>query len=205
MFDIFQRRPSRAARPAGPSRRGRGLLRRFLRQDDGATAVEFSLIAVPFLGVLFAIVETALVFFASQIMERATADAARQIMTGQAKEFSATQFKSEVCKRLSGMFTCDPGVFIDVRGYTSFSAIDFERPPVDAKGNFSYDFKYEPAGPGCITVVRVFYQWPIHLAIGSFNMASVTSQDGKVSFTRRLLTATAAFRNEPYAAGTGTC
>ncbi|HWL06098.1 MAG TPA: TadE/TadG family type IV pilus assembly protein [Xanthobacteraceae bacterium] len=175
------------------------LLRRFVRQKDGATAVEFSLIAVPFLGILFAIIETALVFFASQIMETATSDAARLIMTGQAQNasFTAQGFKNEVCSRLSGMFDCQNGVFIDVRKYEAFSAVDMSR-PVDADGKFINNFKYEPGGPGCITVVRVFYQWPIRLAIGSYDMSNM--QNGK-----RLLTASAAFRNEPYATGGGAC
>jgi len=38
------------------------LLRRFVRQQDGSAAVEFGFIALPFLGLTFAILETALVF-----------------------------------------------------------------------------------------------------------------------------------------------
>jgi Flp pilus assembly protein TadG len=38
------------------------LARRFVRQQDGSVAVEFSLVAIPFLKSTFAILETALVF-----------------------------------------------------------------------------------------------------------------------------------------------
>ena len=41
--------------------------------------VEFGLVAVPFLGLTFAILETALVFFAGQTLETAVADSARLI------------------------------------------------------------------------------------------------------------------------------
>ena len=46
---------------------------------------------------MFAIMETALVFFASQTMETAVADSARLIMTGQAQQqgFSQQQFKDK--------------------------------------------------------------------------------------------------------------
>ena len=60
-------------------------VRRFARQQDGTAAVEFGLVAAPFLALLFAIIETAFVFFAGQTLEAAVADSARLIMTGQAQ------------------------------------------------------------------------------------------------------------------------
>src|SRR5262245_7928851 len=57
--------------------------RRLIRQQDGAAAIEFGLVAAPFLALLFAIMETAIVFFAGQALETAAADSARLIMTGQ--------------------------------------------------------------------------------------------------------------------------
>ena len=51
--------------------------RRFIKQQDGAAAVEFALVATPFLALLFAIIESAMVFFAGQSLEAATASAAR--------------------------------------------------------------------------------------------------------------------------------
>jgi Flp pilus assembly protein TadG len=41
---------------------------------DGSAAVEFGLIAAPFIALLFAIMETAIVFFAGQTLETAVAD-----------------------------------------------------------------------------------------------------------------------------------
>src|SRR5438045_1580043 len=38
-------------------------MRRFARQQDGSTAVEFGLVAAPFLALVFAILETAIIFF----------------------------------------------------------------------------------------------------------------------------------------------
>ena len=63
-------------------------MRRFARRNDGAAAVEFGMVAAPFLALMFAIMETALVFFASQTLETAVADSARLIMTGQAQSQS---------------------------------------------------------------------------------------------------------------------
>jgi Flp pilus assembly protein TadG len=59
-------------------------LRRFGRAREGVTALEFALVAVPFLTIMFAILETGYVFFLAILIEGATADASRQIRTGAA-------------------------------------------------------------------------------------------------------------------------
>src|SRR5437763_15098728 len=76
-------------------------VRRFASREDGAAAVEFGIVAAPFLALMFAIMETALVFFAGKTLETAVADSARLIMTAQAQcqRFTAAQFKTSVaCK-----------------------------------------------------------------------------------------------------------
>ncbi len=64
--------------------------------------------------------------------------------------------------------------------------------PVDANGNFQNNFTYQPGGAGEIVVVRLFYQYPVYVSLLGFSMSNVNG--GK-----RLLAATAAFRNEPFA------
>src|SRR5580704_3620597 len=61
------------------------LMRRFQRNRRGSAAIEFMLIAPLFFGLLFAIIETAIMFFASQVLETITQEAARMVMTGQAQ------------------------------------------------------------------------------------------------------------------------
>ena len=63
-------------------------LRVFAKREDGAAAVEFAIVVAPFLALLFAILETALVFFAGQTLETAVSDSARLILTGQAQTAS---------------------------------------------------------------------------------------------------------------------
>jgi Flp pilus assembly protein TadG len=47
----------------------RNALRRFHRNRRGVAAVEFALVAPLFFGLLFAIIEIGLMFFASQVLE----------------------------------------------------------------------------------------------------------------------------------------
>src|SRR5882672_2109471 len=90
-------------------------LRRFTRQEDGATAVEFAMVAAPFLALVFAIIETAVVFFAGQTLETAVADSSRLIMTGQAQTagFNQAAFKDAVCAKIFGLFNCQNGIYVD--------------------------------------------------------------------------------------------
>jgi Flp pilus assembly protein TadG len=161
---------------------------RLIRKQDGAAAVEFGMVAAPFLALVFAIMETAIVFFSGQALETAVADASRLIMTGQAQSQGFTQaaFKNAVCAKIYGLFDCQNGVYVDVKTYSSFSNVNMT-PPLDSNGNFQNNFSYQPGGPGDIVVVRLFYQWPIYVALLQ-----------NMSGNKRLLVATAAFRNEPY-------
>jgi Flp pilus assembly protein TadG len=170
--------------------------RRLVRQQDGAAAVEFALVAAPFLALVFAIMETAIVFFAGQALETAAADSARLIMTGQAQTQGLDQagFKNAVCAKIYGLFDCQNGVYIDVKKFTSFSNVSMGA-PIDANGNYQ-NLTYQPGGACDIVVVRLFYQYPVYVSLLGFSMSNVTG--GK-----RLLAATAAFRNEPFSSSSG--
>ena len=168
------------------------ILRRFARGNDGAAAIEFAMVAAPFLALVFAIMETAVVFFAGQALETAAADSARLIMTGQAQKqgFSAAQFKQSVCAKVYGLFNCNTGVQVDVRTYSSFSAANMTK-PIDANGNLINSSSYQPGGPGEIVVVRLLYQWPVYVSLLGLNLSDMSGN-------KRLIMATSAFRNEPY-------
>jgi Flp pilus assembly protein TadG len=178
----------------GMKRLARGkTLRRLARREDGASTVEFAIVVAPFLALMFAIMETAIVFFAGQTLETAVADSARLIMTGQAQtaSYTATQFKNAVCAKILGLFDCQNGLQIDVKTYTSFTSISSAK-PIDSNGNLqTSNFGYAPGGPGDIVVVRLMYQWPIYVSLLGFNMSDLSG-------SKRLIMATAAFRNEPY-------
>lgn len=169
------------------------LLRRFGRRDDGAAMVEFSIVVIPFLAILFAIIETALVFFAGQVLETAAADGARLVMTGQAQTqaLNATTFKNFVCSRIFGLFNCQGGLKIDVRTYPSFVNANTSK-PIDANKNLNTaGFQFQPGVAGDIVVVRLVYEWPTFVRTFGLNVSDLANGN-------RALMATVAFRNEPY-------
>lgn len=172
------------------------MARRFVRQQDGVAAVEFAFVAVPFLALTFAILETALVFFAGQTLESAVTDAGRLIMTGQAQTNGWTKddFKTQVCNRIFGLFDCVNGVYVDVQTYTSFAAVN-QTPPVN-NGVFDQSkMNFSPGAPGDIEVVTLYYQWPIYFSPFGIDLANLSNN-------KRLLIATAVFCNEPFSTAT---
>jgi Flp pilus assembly protein TadG len=167
---------------------------RFARREDGATAIEFGFVALPFLALTFAILQTALIFFATQELEAAVATAARLVMTGQAQTagYSQADFKNQVCTQLNAMslFNCSSGVYVDVKSYSTFAQVNTAQPITNNQLDTS-NFTYSPGGPGDIVVVSLYYQWPVYVSLLGDNL-------GNLGSTQRLLVATSAFRNEPY-------
>jgi Flp pilus assembly protein TadG len=167
-------------------------LRRLMRHQGGSSAVEFSLVALPFIALLFAIIETAIVFFAGQTLEAAAATTSRLILTGQVQtqNMTAAMFKNEVCKRLTALFDCAGGVYVDVKLYSDFASTGNAASPVSNGTLDTSKFGFAPGGPGDIVVMKLYYKWPIYVTLLNTGIADLGSN--------RLLVATAAFRNEPY-------
>jgi Flp pilus assembly protein TadG len=169
------------------------LIYRFIRQDEATTTIEFGLLAAPFIAALFAILQTALVFFAGQTLETAAAASARLVFTGQAQTngWSAAQFKQQVCNQIHGVFNCNSGVYVDVETYPSFTAVSLGLPVSNGVFNSS-GLGYNPGGPGDIVMLRLYYKYPVYVNLLGFNLSNLNGG-------LELLTATAVFKNEPYA------
>jgi Flp pilus assembly protein TadG len=180
--------------PAIPKASTRSILRRFRRNRAGSAAVEFALVAPMFFALLFAIIETGIMFFANQVLETITQNAARQIMTGQAQTAgdTQTQFQAYVCSQIPALFTC-ANIAIDVESWPAFSGAMAVTSLIDANCNFiSNNLQYNPGGPGSIVLVKLAYQWPLFVTGLGFNITSPGCSN------KRLLVAAAAFQNEPY-------
>ena len=174
--------------------------RAFLRNDQGATAVEFGLVAAPFLALLVAMVQASLVFFAQRVLDEVTEEASRYIMTGQAQQGGVTQtgFKTYVCTGantsalVSALFTCS-NIMVNVQNYTSFASASTATPTLtfNPNGSVSNTWSYNTGNPGDIIVMQVMYQWPIVLGPLSMNLSNLSNGN-------RLLISTVVFKSEPY-------
>ena len=170
-----------------------GILR-LVQCTDGATAVEFGLILAPFIAMLFAMLQTTLVFFAGRVLDTAVEQSARLILTGQAQDAGMTQsaFASAVCGKIYALFNCS-GLMIDVETASTFSNANTSMPTLtfNNQGQVTNAWQYQPGSAGQISVVRVMYQWPVFGGPLAFNLSNLSNGN-------RLLMSVAAFKNEPY-------
>jgi Flp pilus assembly protein TadG len=169
----------------------------FAQRQDGAAALEFAIVAAPFIALLLASLQTALAFFAGQVLETAVVDSSRQILTGSAQNAGMTQsgFADAVCAKVETLFDCSK-LMIDVKTVTSFGAANTAPPTltVNGQGNVTNSWSWQPGNPGDVVVMRVMYQWPV--VLGPLGLSLSNESNGKL-----LLMATATFKNEPYQTG----
>jgi Flp pilus assembly protein TadG len=171
----------------------------FIKDRKGATAVEFALIATPFLALIAALIQTFLLFFAQSQLESAVRQSGRQILTGQvqSQDASLTQtqataaFHQKVCNNGAILFTC-AGLMVDVQVASQWSAANTGMPILtyNSNGTVSNTWQFNPGNAGDIVVVRVMYLWPVFFGPIAFNMANQANGS-------RLIMASAAFQNEP--------
>lgn len=166
----------------------------FLRRDDGATAVEFALIAVPFLALLLFSLQVAIIFFADQALQTFNESVSRNILTGSTQQLGLTQgqFKTQVCAKLPSLFSCSR-LYLDVRNAGAFSGADTSAPSLtyDGSGNVTNTFQYAPGGPGSIVIVKMMYLWPV---VGTL-IGSLSNQGN----SNWLIMSTIVLRSEQYA------
>lgn len=169
-------------------------LTRFRKARSGATAVEFAFVALPFLALLFAVLELGMVFMVSTTLQNAADSAARKIRTGelQAGSPSAGSFKTSVCDEMAWLGSdCLSHLTVDVRTFTDFSSIEATSPVTDGAIDETKT-QFQPGNAEDIVLVRVYYTWTLFTPL--LNTGLDTLADGK-----RLITATVTFRNEPWA------
>lgn len=170
------------------------LARRFRRDEQGVTAIEFAVLGPIFFALIGASMETALVFFASQALDSAVHDSSRLIRTGQVQQqaMTAAQYRARICDQLYGMFDCEQ-VQVSVREIPSFSNFQTSDPIDPDSGEWTIETRFQPGTGASVVLVEAYYKWPTVLNIPGL-MQGVTA-DGK-----RLLGAARVFRNEPFGA-----
>ena len=156
----------------------------------------------------FAILETAMVFWSSHVLEDAVASAARDIYTGGFQKTNAATLanspqlmpgvlKTAICSHVVAMFDCSANLTVDVRAYTDAEGFpsSITSPIVtDSSGHRSVDSsfgQYQNPGPNTIVLVRVVVRYPVFASLLDATASNLTG-------TTRILMSTVAFRTEPY-------
>jgi Flp pilus assembly protein TadG len=197
----IEQRPEESAATAG---KGFSLLRlrrrlaprRFRRDEKGATAVEFGLIAVPFFMLLMSTVEMALMLWTSQQMEEAVFQGSRTMLTGESRTIynnpgtAQTMFRDTLCANMTLISSCQGRLKVDVQTFASFATAT-SNSAVTAGALNTAAFGFQPATPSTIVVVRAVLSYP--LTMSSWSQAFANLSNGE-----RALMANIAFRTEPF-------
>jgi len=156
------------------------VLRRFRRRQDGAAAVEFALVALPFFGLVVAVMELAVFFFAARYLEDGLFNASRRVLTNRLDTASiCTTFPQAVRNELSAWFSPSK-LTITVTPLSSFTAAGT---PVDlAAGGCTF------GATGQTMIIRASYAYPF----SGFRFIAGTAALGK----GYALTAATAFQVE---------
>lgn len=168
-----------------------GKIRRFNKDDEGATAVEFALVGVPFFITIGAIFEMAVTYAVIMFADFGTEELARKIRTNQITSGSHNEqtFRQELCKMpWMKVFECNK-LKVNVQQIAEFGDPAIPRDP---NGNLDdTQFGFSPGGRSSINVLRVYYEWPVYLAWTSIQGGDMWSNG------HRLIMSNRAFLTEP--------
>lgn len=163
-------------------------------------AIEFAMVAPIFFLLLLAVVEDGVIYFAGATLQYATDNAARFVRTGQAQAGSLTQdqFRQRICTDIGPVLQCNSNLQVDLQSFSGYGGATFQT-PLDADGNVKSSLNNYQAGTSCnVVLLRVFYTWNIITPMLSPFLTNMAT--GK-----HLITATAAFRNEPFTSSVNGC
>jgi Flp pilus assembly protein TadG len=188
--------------------------RALARSRDGAAAIEFALLAIPYFLVIFAILETFVAFAAEELVSNGVDTMSRRMRTGQitynlgrTTDMNQAQFRQAFCDEISILVRCSASevatpskLYLDVQTFSTFSAIPTTIPKLSADKYADINttaFKYAPGGAGTINMVRAYYRWEIITDLVRPYITTIRPSDGSMP-SQYLIVATAAFQNEQY-------
>lgn len=186
----------------------RGALRALPAKRSGAAAVEFALVAMPFLALAGASLEAGMTYFGQEMLQQAVTDAGRQIYTGQFQTNNSgktdattllNNFRTAMCypggKARVTIFSCD-NVRLSITKAVSFDAATPVQPiAVDPKTglldwNSSFP-SYTCARANDVVVIQAAVDIPVYFPLLGSAYATLPNR-------RRLLQAATVFQVEPF-------
>lgn len=190
--------------------------------NQGSAAIEFAFVAPIFFALMLGILEIGVMTFAQFALQNSVTDAGRLIRTGQAQSANTISgptcvggsdthdygtgitgqqnwFQGQICCGVQPLMDC-PSLQVTVTSVTGgFTSSGF--------GALGAAGSYSPGNACDVVLVRANYIWTIWFP----GLAQLLNGNGPANYlvntgtNGHLLTATAAFRNEPFSAGVSGC
>ena len=178
-------------------------LRRLRRDERGHTALEFSLVALPFFLFTFGIMGTGLHFFTTSTLEHAAEAASRKLRTGEAQQNGKTiaDFKEMVCQEAGTFIDCTKlNVHVqNAEEWKDLVPVECETAPNDPfsgtltppTGTPTDPISSSSGGANARVMVTLCYEWDFAQKVPFLRM-------GDLGNGSALLQASTAFQVEPY-------
>ena len=183
----------------------------------GAVALEFALTAMPFIFMLFAIIESGLIFVAQIDLSNATMNLARQIRTGNVMaaglssstsgtSLSLSDFKKTICNSMQFIptSTCVNQLQVDMHTQMIFGSGQTASLPIVNLNFNNSALCYYSGQAGSIVELRVFYLWQVFTPLimkALVNAQSYTVGGTTTNGSFHVITSAEAFRVEQNSSG----
>lgn len=170
------------------------IIKRFASNPRGSALVEFAFVMPVFIGFLFVLIETSILFLNTSMMDIGLQSLKKMISTGEINNYSGNdqekKMRERFCENLTALINCN-NVQFDIKSFNNYSSIVMAQPIVNDLLNiqgFTRDF-----GSACsIVVVRAYYE--------TFTTSVLLRADVQnLELMRSVITSSVAFKNEEYA------
>jgi Flp pilus assembly protein TadG len=171
----------------------------FASNQSGTTAIEFALVAFPFLAMVFGIINTGMFFYSVNSLDRGLEDSARRIRTGELQN-SATPitvggYKTMLCAAASGFIDCSK-VEILIQSASSWGALGTQSCQTagnltPSTGTATTNLVNLTGTAGAHVLITACYKWEFAKQLPFLKLGSLS--DGSA-----LIQSTTAFKTEPY-------
>lgn len=163
----------------------------WIKNTDGAAAVEFALISVPFIYLLIGIIEMSFMYVGMTVLDHSTDSASRLIRTGQAQQsMDAEQtFKDELCQQAKIFLNCN-NIQYEVIKLDNFSDYSSYDAVYDTNGDLVSQ-GFDPGVVNNVVLIRTIYKYPLITPL----LAQLMADDG--STTKKFIS-TVVLETEPY-------
>ncbi len=161
------------------------------KKDDGTTAIEFALMALPYVFLTIGIIELSIMYAAASLLEGATGSASRMIRTGEIQQSGRNpeeMFREALCDYATVLIRCDD-IVVESIPLTSFGDYDTYAPQYDEDGNLVSQ-GFAVGGSDDRVLIRVAYRYSMMVPFVGMLLTGPTNS--------RLFMSTVVLQTEPY-------
>jgi len=159
---------------------------RFRRAEDGATAIEFAIVAMPFFFLLGVIMEIGIMLFTEYSIQNAVEQAGRMLRVAGPGTMTGDEFREMICDQGALVRDCETRLGLALESAGNFEGLEVPEISSIAPGNV---LSFTPGAPGDAVVIVATHDWEFIFPF----MRPLTNVEG---IDARRLHGIAAFRTE---------